>query len=433
VHVQLPGRPLQRTALRGRASSAGGSGLMELILTALNVSAGQNEAEALLARERQAREAAETANRAKDEFLSVISHELRSPLMAIMGWNRILAVRCRDDPEVSAIVPRIEQSAKAQMKIVNDLLDLVRINTGKLKIEPRPMQLAKAARQALDLARPAAAAKGIEIVSALDGAPGQLRGDPDRLQQVAANLISNAIKFTPSDGRITVSVRELERDIELSVQDTGKGIEPALLPHVFDHLSQGDGASARHWGGLGLGLTLVREIVSLHGGRVSAHSEGPGTGATFVVHLPGARSGGSETGEEGAAGVAQGSQTLQGLSILVVDDVPDARQVLAETLRLEGARVTVTDSARSAYEQLLHMPFDVMVTDIGMPEEDGYSLVRRMRNLRGATARTVAIAVTSYTSKDDVTAAMEAGFDAHVPKPVDFDAFVALVRRLAGS
>jgi signal transduction histidine kinase/CheY-like chemotaxis protein len=436
VRVQPPGRPLHTTALRGRTSNAGHSGRTELILTSRNVSAEQNEAAAELARERRAREAAEAANRAKDQFLSAISHELRSPLMAILGWNRILAVKCHDNPEASAIAPRIEQSAKAQMKIVNDLLDLVRINTGKLKIEARPMQLARVARLALDLARPSALAKGIELVALLDGGSGQLRGDPDRLQQVVANLVSNAIKFTPSSGRITVSLREVERDIELSVQDTGKGIEPALLPHVFDRFLQGDSTSARHCGGLGLGLTLVRAIVTLHGGRVSVHSEGPGTGATFVVQLPATRpwSGEPEEGEAQlpARAAPHGSQTLTGLSVLVVDDEPDARTVVAETLRLEGAAVTVTDSARTAYEQLQNARFDIVVTDIGMPGEDGYSLVRRMRRLRaGSGPRIVAIAVTGYTSRDDVAAAMDAGFDAHVPKPVEFDSFVSLVRRLA--
>jgi signal transduction histidine kinase len=435
LHVEPPGRPPQSAALRGRVTSAGPGSRPELILTTRNVSEQQNEAAALLARERRAREAAEAANRAKDELLSMISHELRSPMMAIQGWNRILALRCRDEPDVIDITPRIERSVKAQMKIVDDLLDVVRINTGKLRIEPRPMQLAKVARLALELARPTAAARGIEIVARLDGSSGALRGDPDRLQQVIANLVANAIKFTSPSGRITVSLRELERDIELSVEDTGKGIEPALLPHVFDRFLQGDSASARHWGGLGLGLTLVREIVTLHGGVVSAHSEGPGKGATFVVRLPAARAccGDGEAGETALAGAAAQPhrQSLQGLSILVVDDEPEARTVVEETLRLEGAQVTVADSAAGAYGLLQSRSFDVLVTDICMPEEDGYSLVRRMRRLRSAAARTVAIAVTSCAARDAVATAREAGFDAHFAKPLDFDRFLGLLRHLA--
>jgi signal transduction histidine kinase len=439
VQVEAPGRPAQWTAVRGRITNAGEGSRTNLILTTRNVSAEQREgaqrqreAASLLERERKLREAAETANQAKDEFLSVISHELRSPLNAIMGWNRILAMKCRENPEVSSITPRIEQSAKTQLKMVNDLLDLGRISTGKLKIEPRPMQLAKVAGIAVDLARPTAVAKGIEVVARFEPGAGALRGDPDRLQQVVANLLSNALKFTPSAGRITVSLREVDRFIELSVQDTGKGIKRELLPHVFDRFRQGDTSSSRHVGGLGLGLTLVREIVTLHGGSVSAHSDGPSTGATFLVRLPAASGWGGSTEERDPTGTPRAAmpESLKGLSILVVDDEPDARTVVAETLRLEGAKVVVTESACAAYEQLRSSHFDIVVTDIGMPDEDGYSFMRRLRTLRTGH-RVLAIAVTGYASKSDVAAAMDAGFDAHVPKPVDFDAFVPMVRRLA--
>jgi len=439
VRLELPGRDTQWTAIRGRTTSAGHSGHADLILTARNVSVDQREgaqrqreSSSLLERERKLREAAEAANRAKDEFLSVISHELRSPLNAILGWNRILALKCREHPEVNSITPRIEHSAKAQLKIVNDLLDLGRISTGKLKIESRPMQLAKVAGLALELARPAAVAKGIEICTCFEGGAGQLRGDPDRLQQVVANLLSNAIKFTPSAGRITLSVREVDRFIELSVHDTGKGIAPELLPHVFDRFRQGDSSSTGQAGGLGLGLTLVREIVTLHGGSVSAHSDGPGTGAAFVVRLPAASAWGSGAEERDLNGAARSAAraSLQGLSILVVDDEMDARTVVAETLRLEGAQVIVTDCAAAAFERLKAAHFDVVVTDIGMPGEDGYSLVRRLRSLP-ASRRMLAIAVTGYASKSDVAAALDAGFDLHVPKPVDFDTFVSMIRRLA--
>jgi signal transduction histidine kinase/CheY-like chemotaxis protein len=416
----------------------------DLILTSGNVASEQaaragaaDEGARLLERERGAREAAEASNRSKDEFLSVISHELRSPLNAILGWNRILALKCGNDPQVAAITTRIEQSAKVQLKVVNDLLDLARVSTGKLKVERRPMQLARAARMAIDVVRPAAAAKGIEIETRFAPGAGELCADPDRLQQAIGNLLANAVKFTDSGGRIAVGLRDDGDFTELTVADTGQGIAPELLPQVFDRFRQADHSSTRQSTGLGLGLTLVREIVALHGGSVAAESAGHGAGATFTVRLPAsaarpvspeaiAQAGGAE--HEGP----ERRRTLEGLSILVVDDELEARTVVAEMLRLEGAAVTVTDSARAALRQLqAHgSHFDIVVTDIGMPAEDGYSLVRKLRSSQ-AGRRMLAIAVTGYASRSDVAAAMNAGFDLHVPKPVDFDSFVPLVRRLA--
>ena len=441
-------RPAQGTggtrwvALRGCLVSRGDGGdSVDLLITTHSVANERQESETVLAertqlleREQQLRAAAEAANRAKDEFLSVISHELRSPLNAMLGWNRILALKCGGDPEVAAITPRIEQSAKAQLKMVNDLLDLGRVSTGKLKVEPRPMDLARAARLAIDVARPAAAAKGIEIVTRLAPGAGALRADPDRLQQVVGNLLSNAVKFTASGGRITVALREDGASTELTVEDTGQGIAPELLPHIFDRFRPGDNPSSRQVSGLGLGLTLVREIVALHGGSVSAHSDGSGTGATFTVRLPTATpaSGSDLNTDDTESEPAERRQTLKGLSILVVDDELEARTVVAEMLQLEGASVTLTDSAPSALRQLhaLGAHFDIVVTDIGMPVEDGYSLVRKLRSSQAGRG-VLAIAVTGYASRSDVAAAMDAGFDLHVPKPVDFDTFVPLVRRLA--
>jgi signal transduction histidine kinase/CheY-like chemotaxis protein len=415
-------------ALRGcivRSAEDGGS--TDLVITSRNVT---ND----LGRERQARETAEAESRAKDEFLSVISHELRSPLNAILGWDRILALKCAKDPDVATITPRIEQSAKAQLKMVNDLLDLGRVSTGRLKVEPRPMQLARVARLAIDVARPAAAAKEIEITSRFASGAGELRADPDRLQQVVGNLLSNAVKFTGSGGRITVGLREDGAFTELTVEDTGQGIALELLPHIFDRFRPGDSSSTRQTSGLGLGLTLVREIVALHGGSVFARSAGAGAGATFSVRLPTTRpAAGSSTGLQGAESeLPERRRTLEALSILVVDDELEARTVVAEMLQLEGAAVTVTDSAPSALRQLQAQGahFDVIITDIGMPMEDGYSLVRKLRSSQEGR-RMLAIAVTGYVSRSDVAAALAAGFDLHVPKPVDFDTFVPLVRRLA--
>ena len=437
VRTQVRGRARQWLTIRGRAVKGDDGSVIDLVVTSRNVSSArraaagrQRERASLLEQERKLREAAETANRAKDEFLSVISHELRSPLNAILGWNRILTLKRRDDTEVASITPRIEQSAKAQLKMVNDLLDLGRVGTGKLTVEFRPAQLAQVVKIALDFARPAAAARGIELVAELTPGAGRLRGDPDRLQQVVANLLSNAVKFTSSGGRIAVQLRDVEGFTQLTVADTGQGIAPELLPYVFDRFRQGDSSSTRHSGGLGLGLTLVREIVLLHGGSVSAGSPGVGAGATFVVKLPVASW--PEARDTVAVERAVAPQSLDGLSILVVDDEMDARTVVAETLRLEGARVTVTDSAGSAFQHLqaAGAHFDILVTDIGMPDEDGYSLVRKLRALQ-LGRHMLAIAVTGYASKRDVAAAIEAGFDLHVPKPVDFDTFVPMVRRLA--
>ena len=439
VRAHVRGRERQWLSVRGRTANSDEGIVTSLLLTSRNVSlarraaAGrQRERASMLEQERKLREAAEAANRAKDEFLAVISHELRSPLNAILGWNRILAVKRSDDSEVASITPRIEHSAKAQLKMVNDLLDLGRVGTGKLKIEPRPTQLGRIVNMALELARPAAVARGISIGSELAPGAGHIRGDGDRLQQVVGNLLSNAVKFTPSGGRITVRLRDVNGSAELTVTDTGRGIAPELLPHVFDRFRQGDSSSTRHCGGLGLGLTLVHEIVLLHGGTVSASSPGVGAGATFVVRFPASPAWPAASDRAASNGHASPAASLSGLSILVVDDEIDARAVVAEALRLEGADVTVTDSAGSAFQQLqaTGAHFDILVTDIGMPDEDGYSLVRKLRSLQ-ASRRTLAIAVTGYASKGDVAAAIAAGFDLHVPKPVDFDTFLPMLHRLA--
>ena len=439
VQAVWPDGATQWIALHGRTVNDGADH-RNLILTSRNVSSEKRaaaseaaERTAAIDHERRLRSQAETANRGKDQFLSVFSHELRSPLNAILGWNRILALKRPDDTEVASITPRIEHSARAQLKMVNDLLDLGRIETGKLRIEARPMQLAKVVSATLDLARPSAAAKGITLQAHFEPNSGQLRGDPDRLQQVVTNLLSNALKFTGTGGRISVTLRNVGGFTELGVEDTGQGIAPELLPHVFDRFRQGDSSITRHTGGLGLGLALVREIVTLHGGTVSAHSPGVGHGARFVATFPARqpwRSAETQSSGDPQSPVTQTS--LGGLSILVVDDEPDARTVVAETLKLEGATVTVTDSAMSAFAKLQEAGahFDIIVTDIGMPQEDGYSLVRRLRSLQSGR-QMLAIAVTGYASNSDIEAAMDAGFDLHVPKPLDFNTFVPMVRRLA--
>jgi CheY-like chemotaxis protein len=384
-------------------------------------------------RERELRASAEKANRSKDEFLSMFSHELRSPLNAILGWNQILSVKRASDAEVLAITSRIERSAKTQLKMVNDLLDLGRISTGKMKVEPRPMKLVTVTNAAIESVRPIAASKGIEIITDLESTKGEMHGDADRLQQVVLNIVANAVKFTEFGGRIGITLHRSGDWLELSVSDTGLGIAPELLPHVFDRFRQGDSSTTRHSGGLGLGLAVVREIVSLHGGTVGVMSDGPGYGSTFTVRLP-APYAQQPTADDRVAGGngERPANSLRGLSILVVDDEPDARAVVAETLRLEGAEVTVTDSAIAALEKLNaeDARFDVIVTDIGMPIEDGYSLVRKLRGTE-LGQKIIAIALTGYASHTDKRAALDAGFDVHVAKPVDFADFVPLIHRMA--
>ena len=427
--------------LRGRVLHDARGQRVGMLLVARDATEEQRAMSSLaqaISRERRARYQAEAANRSKDEFLSVISHELRSPLNAILGWNRILAIKRSADDEVQAVAPRIEQSAKAQLKIVNDLLDLGRIGTGKLRITMRELRLSATVAVAVDAARPPAAAKAVQLVADIHGTNAHVNGDPDRLAQVVANLLSNAIKFTPRDGRIHVRLHEEGERIVLTVTDTGQGIGADLLPHIFDRFRQGDSSTTRGAGGLGLGLTLVREIVALHGGTVSARSDGAGHGATFEVSLPVAEAPAITSCASGperpAYGPRAATEQLAGLTILVVDDEADARAVLAETLRLEGANVTVGDSVRSALAHLRahDAHFDVLVTDIGMPEEDGYSLVRRLRKLTDGE-RVVAIALTGYAARGDIEAAIDAGFDLHVPKPVDFDSLVPIIRRLAAA
>jgi signal transduction histidine kinase/CheY-like chemotaxis protein len=424
--------------LRGRVLHDARGTRASLLLVARDATEDQRAMASLahaVSRERRSRHEAEAANRFKDEFLSVVSHELRSPLNAILGWNRILAIKRAGDEEVKAVTPRIEHSAKAQLKIVNDLLDLGRIGTGKLRITPRRLRLSATVAVAVDAARPQAAAKGLQIFADVHGENSPVNGDPDRLAQVVANLLSNAIKFTPREGRIDVGLHEANGHALLSVTDTGQGVPADLLPHIFDRFRQGDSSTTRGAGGLGLGLTLVREIVALHGGTVSAHSEGTDRGARFVVSLPLATSASVPAPERAVCETrARALEQLSGLSILVVDDEADARAVLAETLRLEGADVTVGDSVRAALDHLRARDarFDVLVTDIGMPEEDGYSLVRKLRRLNDGE-RVLAIALTGYVARGDVEAAIDAGFDLHVPKPVDFDSFVPIIRRLAAA
>jgi PAS domain S-box-containing protein len=382
------------------------------------------EREELLTREQSAREAAEALTRAKDEFLAIVSHELRSPLNAILGYAALLRHGGLDAQKVSHAADVIERSGKAQAQLIDDLLDTARIISGKLRLELGPVDLVLVIEQAVQTIRPAADAKEISLETDLPSEIGQITGDPVRLQQVVWNLLSNAVKFTPRGGRVESRLERVDPHIRITVSDTGKGVSPDFLPYVFDRFQQADASSARRYGGLGLGLALVKYLVELHGGTVEAASAGEGQGATFKVTLP-VRAVATPLGEaEGAPTTVKSSGELAGMRALVVDDENDARELIETVLRQYGAEVVAVSSAAEAYSLITATPPqerpDVMVTDIGMPDEDGYSLIRRVREReRGQGAHIPAVALTAYGRVEDRVRALNAGFQMHVAKPVD--------------
>ncbi|MBI1734465.1 MAG: response regulator [Candidatus Rokubacteria bacterium] len=389
-----------------------------------------------LEREQAAREEAEVANRAKDEFLAVLSHELRTPLNAVFGWARMLRGGGLDAETGKRAVEVIERNATAQLQLIEDLLDISRIITGKMRLDVRPVDLAAIVATAVDSVRPAADAKGIRLQTALDPRAGPMLADPDRLQQVVWNLLSNAVKFTPRGGRVEVTVRRVDGHVEIAVSDSGQGIAPAMLPYVFDRFRQGDSSSTRAHGGLGLGLALVRHLAELHGGTVTAHSEGVDQGATFVVSLPITMiRAETEDGEHPAAPPAVATslaRSLSGVRVLAVDDDPDALELCATMLREAGAEVAIAVSAADAIARARDWRPAVLVSDIEMPGEDGYALLRRVQALERETGtRIAAVALTAYGRIEDRVRTLAAGFALHLPKPVDPAELVAVVGALA--
>lgn len=397
-----------------------------------------------LAREQVARTEAEAANRTKDEFLATVSHELRTPLNAILGWARILRSGKLDEESLNRALETIERNAKVQAKLVDDLLDVSRIITGKLRLTVGPVNLHPVIEAAVDAMRPAADTKGIRIDMVLDSNVGLISGDPDRLQQVFWNLVSNAVKFTSKGGRIQVRLQRINSNIEISVSDTGKGISAEFLPHVFDRFRQADSKITRVHGGLGLGLAIVRHIVELHGGQVEARSPGESQGSTFTVKLPLiiAHDSGKFPGvNEGwiPPTVSESSpfnclSTLEGVSILVVDDEYDARMLLKTILTQCNAKVTTAASVTEACSTLEWLNPDVIISDIGMPIEDGYSLIRKVRAKESEVQErwTPAIALTAHARAEDRLQALSAGYQAHVAKPVEPTELVAVINSVLG-
>ena len=377
-------------------------------------------------------------NQVKDEFLATVSHELRTPLNAILGYATMLRSRKLDPVKTERALETIERSAKAQNQLINDLLDVSRIITGKLRLNVHPMILVSLIESAIDSIRPAAEAKNISIHSILDPDAGLVSGDSDRLQQVFWNLFTNAIKFTPKGGRVYVQLERVNSHVEITVSDTGEGISPEFLPYVFDRLQQADSTTTRVHGGLGLGLAIVRHLIELHGGKVYAYSAGEGLGASFTINLPimifrtGSKPVERLHSTVNEATPLMDAISLESLKILIVDDELDAREMLASVLSINGAQVTMAASATDALNIIAQcnseqLP-DLLISDIGMPEGDGYMFIRQVRDLAPEKGgRIPAIALTAYARTEDRIKALAAGFQSHVPKPVEPEEFLAVI------
>jgi signal transduction histidine kinase/ActR/RegA family two-component response regulator len=382
-----------------------------------------------------AREAAEAANSAKDQFLSTLSHELRTPLNAVYGWATMLERGQLGAEQAQRALQIILRNVNAQVRLIDDLLDLSRVASGKLRLAVQPVDLQRVVEEALDGIRPAATAKNIRLQPVLASPGGPVSGDPDRLQQVVWNLLSNAVKFTPKGGRVQIQLQRVSSHVELLVSDTGQGIQPDLLPYVFDRLRQGDSSSTRAHGGLGLGLALVRHLVELHGGIVFAESPGEGRGATFVVKLPIMIASPPELTAERTPPMLQraSAQSLAGLRILVVDDDPTAVDLNREILSQVGAEVRGCTSGAEALQLLQQWRPAVLVSDIEMPGLDGYTLLRQIRALApDQGGKTPAVALSAYDRPEDRVRSLRAGFNFHVSKPVEPNELTAIVASLAG-
>jgi PAS domain S-box-containing protein len=397
------------------------------------------EREALLEGERNARMMAQRTARMKDEFLATLSHELRTPLNAILGWTQLLRARKTPEPaEFTRAMEVIERNARAQVRLIDDLLDLSRIMAGRFRLDVQQVSLADIVRGALDSIEPAAQAKGLRLESVLDPRSVIVSGDPARLQQVFWNLLSNAVKFTPKGGRIQALLQRVNSHIEFSVSDTGIGISENFLPHVFERFSQQDGSTHRQYGGLGLGLAISKQLVDMHGGSIQAKSMGEGQGATFVVTLPliilGKESGGAGRMHPTAGELTEAVPVpkLDGVRALVVDDEADALELIRHVLENQGAHVTTLRSGEEALRWLESHTPDVLISDIGMPGMDGYQFLRRVRAAEPKSRRIPALALTAFARPDDRKHAVLAGYHAHLAKPFDMAELAIVVAGLVG-
>lgn len=390
------------------------------------------EKEQLLEAERTARSHAENLSRMKDEFLATLSHELRTPLQAIQGWVTVLRAQHPTSEDYKKGLEIIDRNVRAQTQIVNDLLDMSRIISGKVHLEVQSISLNDIVNNAIDSVRQTAAAKEIRILPVLDSKIGTIRGDPHRLQQVIWNLLTNAVKFTPKGGRVQIALERVNSHAEICVEDNGIGIEPDFLPHVFDRFRQADSSTTRRYGGLGLGLSVVKTLVELHGGSVRVKSRGENQGSTFIVGLPIAHA----REEKGAIAGTSFEQPLEippltDVNVLIVDDDTDGCSVIKRILEGFGATATCTSNAKEALEILRQKQFSILLSDIGMPDMDGFQLIRKIRSLsQDAGARIPAIAITAYARPEERQRCLLAGFNMHLPKPVEGGELVASIAAL---
>jgi signal transduction histidine kinase/ActR/RegA family two-component response regulator len=393
----------------------------------------EEQREALLVVERQAREEAERTNRIKDEFLASLSHELRTPLNAVLGWAQLLRAK-RASPEfLEQGLEVLERNAKLQARLIEDLLDMSAILSGKVRLDLQPLMLSQIVESAIESVRPSADAKGVQLRSSIAPDPGPVPLDATRVQQILWNLLTNAVKFTDGGGDVHVVVDYTSAHVHIAVSDTGIGISDAFLPFVFERFRQADASTTRRYSGLGIGLSIVKHLVELHGGTIEARSAGEGHGATFVVTLPATiapRAGAVELRRTGPS-AAEATPVLTGLSVLLIEDDTDAQLLVTWFLRECGARVTAVNSGRAALDELAASIPDVIVSDIGLPDQDGYEILRQIRALGPALARIPALALTAFARAEDRDRAIVEGFEMHVAKPVDRHELCAAIASLA--
>ncbi|HEY4308374.1 MAG TPA: ATP-binding protein [Pirellulales bacterium] len=412
----------------------------QLAIVNVDLRLASEEREKLLDSERAARSESERLNRMKDEFVATLSHELRTPLNAILGWAQLLALREGLHEELAEGLDVIERNARSQAQMIEDLLDVSRIISGKLSLNLQDMHLPTIVEAAIQTVSLASSAKGVRIERMIDPLVDvQTTGDPGRLQQVAWNLLSNAVKFTPRDGKIQVVLERVSSHIELSIADTGQGIAPEFLPHIFDRFRQADSSASRAHGGLGLGLSIVRNLVELHGGTVRAHSPGIGLGTTFVVSIPvravrRVEPRNSANLRHAPRPIDADTLNLTDVRVLALDDERDARELVKRILEEAGCRVQIAGTIDAAFEAFANATFDVIISDIGMPGQDGFAFIRQLRAAEAAQKRTKtpAVALTAYARAEDRRKAIVAGYQAHIAKPVESGELLAVVASLAG-
>jgi signal transduction histidine kinase len=386
----------------------------------------------LLLRAERARAEAEAANRIKDEFLATLSHELRTPLTSLLGWSSVLREAKRDEKVLAQGLDAIDRNARVQAQLIDDLLDVSRIVSGKLNLDVRPLDITSVARAAINVVQPAADAKGITLDYYAEPGLGAISADSARVHQIIWNLLSNAVKFTPHGGKISLRVDQNGSDARVTVKDTGQGIDSEFLPRVFDRFRQADSSTTRSFGGLGLGLAIVRHLVELHGGTVSAQSDGVGKGAMFSATFPLLADRTAPVAQVQEISAADG-YSLDGLRVLLVDDEPEARQIISTVITRTGAEVKTCNSAHEALAKLSEWKPDVILSDIAMPEQDGYSFIKQVRSLpRDKGGDTPAAALTAYARDIDRRQALAAGYQMHIAKPIGASQLVTMIARLAG-